>query len=60
MLGGLISKKPADSGDSTESATPAFIDIVKQAREKKHAEAGAETDTGEVEGADGEVGRPQA
>lgn len=60
MLGGLISKKPADSGDSAESATPAFIDIVKQAREKKHAEAGAETDTGEVEGADGEVGRPQA
>jgi [calcium/calmodulin-dependent protein kinase] kinase len=52
MLGGLISRKPADSGVSTQNSTPAFIDIVKQAREKKHTEAGAES----AEGADGEVG----
>jgi [calcium/calmodulin-dependent protein kinase] kinase len=56
MLGGLISRKQADSGDSTEDSTPAFIDIVKQAREKRHAEAGAEA----VEGAKREVDGPQA
>jgi [calcium/calmodulin-dependent protein kinase] kinase len=60
LLGGLISKKPVDSGDSGPKETPVFIDIVKQAREKKHAEAGAEAAAGETEGADEGVGGPQA
>jgi [calcium/calmodulin-dependent protein kinase] kinase len=56
MLGGLISRKPADSGDNAQNSTPAFIDIVKQAREKKHTEAGAES----TEGAGRDVGGSQA
>ena len=59
LLGGLVSKKSAASDDATSKDTPAFIDIVKQAREKKHAEGGAETTAGKTEGAEGEVDGPQ-
>jgi len=60
VLGGLVSKKSAASGDTSPKEAPALVDIVKQAREKRHAEADAETAAAAgFDGADEGHGGPQ-